>query len=444
MAKTPCNPTTRRFNRLILVWACFALAALSPPSLAQVDQEPPVGFEPLFNGTDLDGWSGGQVKAPSDIDKMSYQDWYNYRNQMTDGVNKHWRIEGGALIGSGGAPDLVTWKHYGDCELWIEWQVQDNANAGIGLRFGSQIKLWDPEAKHETTDDPSNGSGGLWTNKTHANKPNRRADKPVGQWNRMHVRIVGPFVSVALNGKTVVEPTVFENIFDRDRPIDRTGPIHLQAHRGEVRFRNIFVRELSPEESNEHLDAIAGDEDRFTSIFNGKDLSGWAGALKGHEVVDGTLRCRRKDFGNIQTEEQYSDFIVRMEFKLSPGGNNGLLIRTPDTKPAHTRDTLEIQILDDGHIMHKQLAPSQYHGSAYGINPAHRGFLRPVGQWNRQELIVIGDHIQVILNGYTILDTHLKESAPDHPAATTKRGHFGLSGYSDPVAFRKIRIREIE
>ncbi|MBX2850914.1 MAG: DUF1080 domain-containing protein [Phycisphaeraceae bacterium] len=434
----------RSLYRLLLVLACLAAGVVCPASLAQLNNEPPEGFEPLFTGRDLDGWDGGEVKPPSDIAKMSYQDWYNYRKRMTNGVNKHWRVEDGALVGSGGGPGLVSWKHYGDCELWIDWKVQGNADAGLGLRFGSQIKLWDPDTKLETSGDASKGSGGLWTNQTHASLPAKRADKPVGQWNRMHVRIVGPFVTVILNGEAVVENTVFENIFDRDRPIDRGGPIHLHSHSGEVRYRNLFIRELSAEESNEHLGAIAGDKEQFTPLFNGKDLAGWAGALKGYEVVDGTLRCRRKDFGNIQTEKQYSDFVVRMEFKLSPGGNNGLLIRTPNTNPTHTRDTLEIQILDDHHVMHKQLAPSQYHGSAYGIKPAIRGYLRPTGQWNHQQLVVKGDHVQVTLNGYPILDTHLKQDAPGHPASTTKQGHFGLSGYSDPVAFRNILIKEIK
>lgn len=427
---------------------CLAVSliaiSLCGHAVAQAQQQIPEGFKPLFTGTDLEGWDGGEVMSPADIEKLSYQDWYNYRNRMSDGVQKHWRIEGGAMIGKGGGPDLVSWEQYADFELWLDWKVTSDSRAGVGLRYGSPIQLWDPDGKHADELDAEKGSGGLSSNQDHANAPAQRADKPVGQWNRMFVRIVGPYVTVVLNDQTVVDNVVIENIFDRERPIDRKGPLHLQAHAGEVHYRNVYIRELSTKQSNKHLTEIAGDDELFISLFNGKDLTGWAGALKGYEVVDGVLRCKRRDGGNIQTEQQYGNFVVRMEFKLSPGGNNGLLIRTPNTNPTHTRDTLEIQILDDHHIMHRQLAPYQYHGSAYGFTPAIRGYLRPTGQWNYQETHVNDDHIKVVLNGYPILDTHLKKVAPDHPAANTKRGHFGLSGYSDPIAFRNIRIMELD
>lgn len=429
---------------LLLLMACLICPALCGDVFAMAQRQPPEGFEPLFTGRDLDGWDGGEVKSPEDIAKMSYQEWYDYRNRMSGGVQKHWRIEDGQLIGTGGGPDLVSWQEFGDFELWIDWKVKPNSDAGLGLRFGSQIRLLDPDGNHASKDTATRGSGGLWSNETHPRTPAKRSDKAVGEWNRMFVRIVGPFVTVRLNGETVVDQVVFENIFSRDRPIEPGGPIHLQSLAGEIRYRNIFIRELTAEESNEHLAKIAGPGEGFVSLFNGEDLTGWAGATEGYEVVDGTLRCRRRDGGNIQTTKQYSNFVVRMEFKLPPGSNNGLLIRTPNTKPSHTRDTLEIQILDDSHIMHQQLGPSQYHGSAYGFAAAHRGYLRPTGQWNYQETHVNNDHIKVVLNGYPILDVELKQIAPDHPAANTKRGHFGLSGYSDPVAFRNLRIKEID
>lgn len=427
------------FGMTLMAFAC-TLILCGCNATAQQNNEPPEGFTALFSGRDLEGWAGGEVKSPETFEKMTYQNWYDYRKRVAGGVNQHWRIEDGILIGTGGGPDLVTWKSYDDFEMWVDWKLTSKSDAGIGLRYGPQIKLCDPAATTQGKQSAAKGSGGLWTNKIHANEPAERADKPIGQWNRMYIRMVGPYTTVVLNGKKVTDNVILESIFDRDRPIDRKGPIHLQSHAGEVHYRNVFIRELSSEQSNEHLSEIAGDDDKFASLFNGKDLSGWAGATNGYEVVDGTLRCKRQDWGNLQTVKQYSDFVVRLEFKLPPGSNNGLLIRTPNTKPTHTADTLELQILDNSHIMHKQLAPYQYHGSAYGIKPATRGYLRPVGQWNHQEVYVKDDHIKVILNGYAILDVHLKEVAADHPAASTKRGHFGLSGYSDPVAFRNIRI----
>lgn len=438
------NPNPRQWWLRPVLAAVLLFFVAGGYALAQESNTPPEGYSSLFTGSDLDGWDGGEVKDPATFQKMTYQQWYDYRRRMLGGVREHWRVEDGELVGTGGGPDLVSWKQYGDVEMWVDWKLASNAHAGIGLRYGSQIRIGDPDAKAADTNGTTKGSGGLSTNETHASAPEKHADKPVGQWNRMYVRIVGPYVKVVLNNQVVVDNVILENRFDRERPIDMKGPIHLQSHAGEVRYRNFFIREITSEESNELLSGIAGDDDQYTSLFNGKDLDGWAGAVKGYEVVNGTLRCRREDGGNLQTKKQYSNFVVRLEFNLPPGSNNGLLIRTPNTNPTHTRDTLEIQILDNHHIMHKQLAPYQYHGSAYGFTPGLRGYLRPVGEWNYQETYVKDDHIKVVLNGYLILDTQLKQVAPDHPAANTKRGHFGLSGYAEPVAFRNIRILEID
>lgn len=429
---------------LTLFALAFVLLFYGCSATAQQNNRPPEGFTALFSGRDLDGWDGGEVKSPEAFEKMTYQNWYDYRKRVATEANKHWRVEDGELIGTSGGPDLVTWKHYADFEMRIEWKLTSDSDAGVGLRYGSQIKLWDPDTKAKDKGSTRKGSGGPWTNKTHANEPTARADKPIGEWNRMVIRIVGPYVTVELNGKKVVDNVIFENIFDFERPIDRTGPIHLQSHAGEVRYRNVFIREIKSDESNELLGNIAGDDDKFISLFNGKDLDSWTGAVDTYDFVDGSFRCKRQSGGNILTKKQYGNFIVRLEFKLPPGGNNGILLRAPNTNANHTRDVIELQILDNHHIMHKQLADYQYHGSAYGIHPALRGFLRPTGQWNYQEVVFNEDQIKVILNGYVILDIELKKVTPDHPATSRMKGHLGLTGYSDPVAFRNIRIRELK
>ena len=186
----------------------------------------------------------------------------------------------------------------------------------------------------------------------------------------------------------------------------------------------------------------------FTPLFNGTDLSGWIGHTQGYVVEEGTMVC--KAGGNIYTEREYGDFVLRFEFKLTPGANNGLGIRTPTAgDPAYA--AMEIQILDDTADKYKDLQPWQYHGSIYGIVPSRRGHLKPVGEWNKQEVTAIGPRITVVLNGVTIVDADLSEieQTPDihdlkkHPGLHNRKGHIGFLGHGTVVAFRNIRMKDL-
>ena len=196
-----------------------------------------------------------------------------------------------------------------------------------------------------------------------------------------------------------------ENYWNRGRPLYRTGPIQLQTHGGEIRWRNVFVREIPAEEANRILSER--NDEGFVSIFNGCDLTGWTGAVDNYEVVDGAIRCRQGQGGTLHTEEEYADFVVRLELRLPEAGNNGLAIRYPGSgDPAYT-GMAEIQVLDPGYP--GELDPRQVHGSAYGMVAAVPGYLRPAGQWNFQEVTVEGSRIRVELNGTVILDADLAE-----------------------------------
>jgi hypothetical protein len=186
----------------------------------------------------------------------------------------------------------------------------------------------------------------------------------------------------------------------------------------------------------------------FTSIFNGRDLDGWTGAVDGYQVVDGTILCKPGQGGTLYTRKQYRDFVVRLEFKLPPAGNNGLAIRYPGSGDSAYVGMTELQVLDDGDPKYADLDPRQAHGSAYGMVAAKRGHLKPVGQWNEQEVTVRGSTIVVVLNGTTILDADLSTvtsfmADSPHPGKDRTEGHFGFAGHNDPVAFRNIRIREL-
>lgn len=193
-------------------------------------------------------------------------------------------------------------------------------------------------------------------------------------------------------------------------------------------------------------------EPTFVSLFNGENLDGWVGNKDAYVVVDGTITIdstQKQSSGNLYTEGEYSDFHLKFEFQLTPGSNNGLGIHAPlEGDAAYVGK--EIQILDNTAEKYKDLKIYQYHGSVYGVIPAKKGFLKPVGEWNKEEVIVKGDKIQVILNGETILDGDFKEASKDgtldhkeHPGLDRNTGHIGFLGHGDVLSFRNIEIMDL-
>ncbi len=185
----------------------------------------------------------------------------------------------------------------------------------------------------------------------------------------------------------------------------------------------------------------------FIHLFDGKTLDGWQGAVDGYVPENGILVCKEKGGGNLFTTKEYSDFILRFEFKLEPGGNNGVAIRSP-VGGRVSRNGMEIQILDDDAPRYENLKPYQYHGSIYGLVPAKRGHLKPAGEWNSQEISCNGPHIKVTLNGTVIVDANLDEideplDGYEHPGRFRKSGHLGFVGHGSRVEFRNIRVKEL-
>jgi len=189
-------------------------------------------------------------------------------------------------------------------------------------------------------------------------------------------------------------------------------------------------------------------QDGFVSLFDGKTLDGWQGDVAHYVVKGGVMTCHG---GKLYTMKEYANFLLRFEFKLSPGGNNGVGIRSPLVGEP-TWNGMEIQILDDGHKMYKGwLQPYQVHGSIYGVVPAKRGFLKPTGQWNCEEILADGGHIKVTLNGTVITDADISKISKsidhhEHPGLHNPRGYISWLGHGnppDPVEFRNVRIKEL-
>jgi hypothetical protein len=158
--------------------------------------------------------------------------------------------------------------------------------------------------------------------------------------------------------------------------------------------------------------------------------------------------CKPEQGGTIYYNKELTDFAARLEFRLPPGGNNGLAIRYPGEGDTAYVGMCELQILDDSTTKYGKLDPRQYHGSAYGMVPAKVGYQRPVGLWNFQEVTVKGSKIKVELNGTVILDADLSTvkdfmANSAHPGKDRASGFFGLAGHNDPVEFRNIAIKPL-
>lgn len=402
------------------------------------------GFESIFNGRDLSGWQG-LVENPIARAKMSKEELARKQKEANEKLKESWSVRDGAIYFTGTGDNLCTIRPYGDFEMLVDWKISRDGDSGIYLRGSPQVQIWDPTGKQEAT---KVGSGGLFNNQKHPSKPLTVADNPVGEWNTFQIKMIGERVTVRLNGVLVVDSVVMENYWDRSMPIFSEEAIELQAHGNELAFRNIFVKELGSKPYE-----LTADEkkDGFALLFNGKDLDNWVGNKTDYVVEDNAIAIypTGKGNGNLYTEKEYSDFVFRFEFQLTPGANNGLGIHT-SLKGDAAYGGKEIQILDNTAPVYANLEPYQYHGSVYGIIPAKRGFLKPVGEWNEQEVYVKGDRVKVTLNGTVILDGDLKKASrngtmdkKEHPGLSINKGHIAFLGHGTILRFRNIRVKDL-
>ncbi|MSR32038.1 MAG: DUF1080 domain-containing protein [Gemmataceae bacterium] len=425
------------------------IAARQPDKVTPATTKIPTGFTSPFNGKDFNGWWGFGTADPMKFKALSPFEQAKKKVESMEDIHAHWKVEGNEIVNDGKGLYLTTEKEYGDFELLLEYKMLPKGDSGIYLKYVPQVQIWDFTDPEKFKLGADKGSGGLWNNSP--GKPGKDplvlADKPFGQWNSFRIIQVGARTTIWLNGKLVVDNAILENYFNRKAPLLLRGAIQLQTHGSEIRWRNILIREIPAAEANELL--AARNETGFSKVFDGKTLNGWAGAKENYEVVDGSIQCKKGKGGVLYTEKKFADFKARLEFLVPPGGNNGLAIRFPGgNSDAAYSGMCELQVLDNDSPKYAKLDARQYHGSAYAMAPAHRGYMRPAGTWNFQEVTVVGSKITVELNGSVILDTDLstvKEFMANraHPGKELKEGHFGFAGHSDPVRFRNIEIKPL-
>jgi hypothetical protein len=435
---------------VLITGMALTAAKGAAPERAQTAKPLPEGFTALFNGKDFTGWHGQKTMDPRKFEALSADEKAKALADGAADMKKHWRVDDGVIINDGQGVYLTTDKDFGDVELLVDFKIGPKGDSGVYLRATPQVQIWDFSEPRYAPMGGNKGSGGLWNNSPGApgKDPLIRADNPIGEWNTFRITQVGARTTIHLNDKLIVDHAILENYWNRAIPIPARGPIQLQTHDHEIHWRNIAVREIPADEANRMLAKHGGDG--FHSIFNGRHLADWAGPIENYEVKDGILRCKPRKGGTIYYNQELTDFMARLEFKLPPGGNNGLAIRYPGHGDTAYAGMCELQILDDGHPRYaRSLDARQAHGSAYGMVAAAKGYLRPAGQWNFEEVTVKGSKIKVELNGTVILDTDLSKvkdlmAGSAHPGKDRTSGYFGFAGHNDPVEFRDVSVKTLD
>ena len=404
------------------------------------------GFVPIFNGNDLSGWEG-LVKDPITREKMSKNALRRAQQKANAQMQKDWFVKDGIIMFKGeGYNNICTIKDYGDFELLVDWKITKGGDSGIYLRGTPQVQIWDTDPGQEGA---QIGSGGLYNNQINMSKPLTVADNPVDEWNTFRIKMVGEKVTVHLNGVLVTDKVSLENYWDRTQPIFTKEAIELQAHGENLGFRNVYVREITPNK------VVLDDEEvaaGFVPLFNGKNLENWTGNENDYHIENNELTvlpAKEGNYSNLTTNEVYSDFVLRFEYLLTPGANNGLGFHMPpEGDPAYVAK--EVQILDDTAAIYAKLKAYQYNGAVYGVLAPKRGHLNPLGTWNSQEISVQGDAVKITLNGQVIVDGNLREASANgtldkvaHPGLDRHTGYIAFLGHGSEIKLRNIRIKKL-
>lgn len=222
---------------------------IAAPTLFAVT--PPAGFTALYNGRDLTGWRGGDTFDHRQWLALPAAERAKQDAEWTADMRQHWRADGDELVNDGNGKYATTVRDYGDFELLVDYKTVPLADSGIYLRGCPQVQIWDSTETAKFSLGAAKGSGGLWNNSPNApgKDPLVKADRAFGEWNHFRILMVGARVSVWLNGQLVVDHALLENYYDRPTPIPARGPIELQTHGGEIRWRNVFIREIGAEEA---------------------------------------------------------------------------------------------------------------------------------------------------------------------------------------------------
>lgn len=429
----------------------FALASLSlllaaggataqPAPAAPHNQlsraERAAGWKTLFDGTDTSAWRA-----------------YKGKEFPASG----WTVEDGCLktrADAKGAGDIITAAQYTDFELTLDWKVATKGNSGIIYRLiekhdaawqtGLECQLLD-DAGHGMKPDGPQSAGALYDMYAPAAG---KACKPPGEFNVMRVVVHGGRVEHWLNGVKVVEARMDGDEWKQKIALSKfkgydgfgvqpRGHIGLQHHGGDVWFRNIKIRDLAA--------PLPGE----TRLFNGKDLSGWKAVLPDGAkpestwtVQDGVLICLGQPIGYIRTEEKFTNYVLKLEWRFNPitkkAGNSGVLLRmqAPDKVWPKSVEA-QLQSGSAGDFWNIDEFPMKTVESRLnGRNTKHsHAAERPLGEWNEYEIIVDGGRVTLIVNGDVLNEAWDVAELP---------GPICLQSEGAEIHFRNVRLAPIK
>ena len=214
--------------------------------LNEANNVPPEGFIALFNGKDLSGWKGLVGNPKTRAAETSEEKRSAAQAEADELMRKHWSVQDGVMVydSSKEGSNICTSKDYGNFELMLDWKIEPGGDSGIYLRGTPQVQIWDTEHEPFFKHGADKGSGSLWNNQKNERFPIVKADRPAGEWNHFHIKMVGEKVTIKLNDQLIVDNVVLENYWQRDQPVYSTGQIELQKHDGTLWFKNIFLKEL--------------------------------------------------------------------------------------------------------------------------------------------------------------------------------------------------------
>jgi WD40 repeat protein len=428
----------RRITKRTL--CALLLSFCSTGSLLAQDDKTPAGFEPLFNGRNLGGWS------------------------FSTGEAGDWFVDSGTLVTNGQPRGwLMTNREYDDFELRLEYRASLGGNSGVLVRgahaadptkAGIEIQILDDERYPSLR--AVNYSGAIYG----VAPRSRRAARPAGEWNAMRIVAKGTQITVFLNEVQVVDADLndYKDQYAQKPWLNRSrGNIGLQSWDGKVEFRSIQVKGLSDPSPPRPVPVVSSAEETgFHSLFNGRDLAGWkvdGSDSSGWRVEGGEIVALGEGFQNsdfLLSDRDYENVVLRFEFKVGRDANSGVGIRAvPGERVDGRPRNLEVQIHDEEGLPAGQGEPT---GSLFWSNggpfmrPAKMPQLKPRGEWNTMEVEVRGRLIRSAVNSQDVLRANLQPLImnPRVLAGVYRdRGRVGLQRHTGEVRFRNIRIKEL-
>jgi hypothetical protein len=413
------------------VLTLFYAASLMVPAIVSAEVE----MRPLFNGTDLTGWSG-----------TGYE------------------VKDGAIVCTPQGRNLVTNSTFANYVLDFEFKLPPAGNNGIGLNYSGsgdpaytalEAQVLDSTAEKYKTLKPEQFHGSLYK----LVPAKQGALKPVGEWNQERISVNGSNVKIEVNGQTVLTANLDE--VSKQNPEHagakrRSGHLALCGHGDAVEFRSIKIGEMPPKARTP-----AG----FTSLFDGKSLTGWTvPANGGWSAVNGILKhdgSVKRPNNDLWSKDEFGDFTLSLDWRwTAPGPKMQRPIILPDGSEKKGADgkseTVEVEELDSG-VYLRGSSKSQVNfwnwpvgsGEVYGyrtdgnqsvevktgVTPKLKAD-KPLGEWNHTEITVKGDRLTVVLNGQTVIENALLPGMAAH-------GKLALQHHGSSIDFANIAIKKL-